>query len=69
MRCYDEGDDHDLPDLPNADAYDEIRMRAAPNPNGPWRLRRHAAHRAVVVARYRPHFVRPATRSLRSRMR
>jgi glutamyl-tRNA synthetase len=27
-----------LPDLPNADEYDEIRMRCAPNPNGPWHL-------------------------------
>jgi glutamyl-tRNA synthetase len=27
-----------LPDLPNADEYGEIRMRCAPNPNGPWHL-------------------------------
>jgi glutamyl-tRNA synthetase len=27
-----------LPDLPNAEEYDEIRMRCAPNPNGPWHL-------------------------------
>ncbi|WP_129116415.1 glutamate--tRNA ligase [Halegenticoccus tardaugens] len=33
-----EGDERALPDLPNAEAYDEIRMRAAPNPNGPWHL-------------------------------
>jgi len=27
-----------LPDLPNDEEYDEIRMRLAPNPNGPWHL-------------------------------
>jgi len=32
------GEDHPLPDLPNVEAYDEIRMRAAPNPNGPWHI-------------------------------
>jgi glutamyl-tRNA synthetase len=36
-----------LPDLPNAEEYDEIRMRAAPNPNGPWHLG-HARMPAVM---------------------
>ncbi|MGM0592813.1 MAG: glutamate--tRNA ligase, partial [Halobacteriota archaeon] len=27
-----------LPDLPNVDDYDQVRMRLAPNPNGPWHL-------------------------------
>ncbi len=27
-----------LPDLPNADDHDEIRLRCAPNPNGPWHI-------------------------------
>ena len=38
MAEEEEEDDQILPDLPNADEYDEIRMRAAPNPNGPWHL-------------------------------
>jgi len=31
-------DDRPLPELPNADEYDRIRMRLAPNPNGPWHI-------------------------------
>jgi glutamyl-tRNA synthetase len=42
-----EPDERTLPDLPNADAYDEIRMRLAPNPNGPWHLG-HARMPAVI---------------------
>ena len=40
-----DGDDHDLPDLPNVDG--EVRMRAAPNPNGPWHIG-HARMPAVI---------------------
>ncbi|MFB6354792.1 MAG: glutamate--tRNA ligase family protein, partial [Halobacteriales archaeon] len=40
-------DDRALPPLPNADAYGEIRMRVAPNPNGPWHLG-HARMPAVI---------------------
>ncbi|PSP61023.1 glutamate--tRNA ligase [Halobacteriales archaeon QH_8_64_26] len=29
---------HTLPDLPNAEESEEVRMRLAPNPNGPWHL-------------------------------
>ncbi|MFC7236471.1 glutamate--tRNA ligase [Halosegnis marinus] len=47
LDAEDEGDDRDLPDLPNADEYDEIRMRAAPNPNGPWHIG-HARMPAVI---------------------
>ena len=43
----DEGDDTVLPDLPNAEEYDEIRMRLAPNPNGPWHVG-HARMPAVI---------------------
>ncbi|NHN48975.1 glutamate--tRNA ligase [Halostella sp. JP-L12] len=43
----DEGDDQVLPDLPNAEEYDEIRMRSAPNPNGPWHIG-HARMPAVI---------------------
>jgi len=38
-------DDHDLPDLPNVEG--EVRMRAAPNPNGPWHIG-HARMPAVI---------------------
>ena len=47
MEAEDEGDDRVLPDLPNVDAYDEVRMRAAPNPNGPWHIG-HARMPAVI---------------------
>jgi glutamyl-tRNA synthetase len=40
-----EEDDQPLPDLPNVDG--EVRMRAAPNPNGPWHLG-HGRMPAVV---------------------
>ncbi|MDQ2049671.1 glutamate--tRNA ligase [Natronolimnohabitans sp. A-GB9] len=42
-----EEDEHDLPELPNADDYDEVRMRVAPNPNGPWHVG-HARMPAVI---------------------
>ncbi len=42
-----EDDDHTLPDLPNVEEYDEIRMRLAPNPNGPWHLG-HARMPSVI---------------------
>jgi glutamyl-tRNA synthetase len=38
LEAEDEADDQLLPDLPNAEEYDEVRMRLAPNPNGPWHL-------------------------------
>ncbi|WP_435194111.1 glutamate--tRNA ligase [Natronomonas sp. EA1] len=38
LEAGEEEDDQPLPDLPNVDAYDEVRMRLAPNPNGPWHL-------------------------------
>ncbi|SEL64327.1 glutamate--tRNA ligase [Haloferax larsenii] len=47
MEAEDEEDDSLLPDLPNADEYDEVRMRAAPNPNGPWHIG-HARMPAVI---------------------
>ncbi|MFB6124407.1 MAG: glutamate--tRNA ligase [Halanaeroarchaeum sp.] len=47
LEAEDEGDDHPLPDLPNAEEYDQIRMRLAPNPNGPWHLG-HARMPAVI---------------------
>ncbi|WP_276281922.1 glutamate--tRNA ligase [Halorussus caseinilyticus] len=47
IESEDEEDDTALPDLPNADEYDEIRMRCAPNPNGPWHVG-HARMPAVI---------------------
>ncbi|WP_247009250.1 glutamate--tRNA ligase [Halorientalis litorea] len=47
LDAEDEGEDHPLPDLPNTDEYDEVRMRAAPNPNGPWHLG-HARMPSVI---------------------
>ncbi|KTG27500.1 glutamate--tRNA ligase [Haloferax profundi] len=47
MEAEDEEDDSLLPDLPNVEDYDEVRMRAAPNPNGPWHLG-HARMPAVI---------------------
>ncbi|MFC4357106.1 glutamate--tRNA ligase [Halobium salinum] len=40
-------DEHTLPDLPNAGEYEEIRMRQAPNPNGPWHIG-HARMPSVI---------------------
>ncbi|QCJ46559.1 glutamate--tRNA ligase [Haloprofundus sp. MHR1] len=47
LDSEDEEDDRALSDLPNVDAYDEVRMRAAPNPNGPWHIG-HARMPAVI---------------------
>ncbi|MFP8957065.1 glutamate--tRNA ligase [Natrialbaceae archaeon A-CW3] len=38
LEAEDEEDEQILPELPRADEYDQIRMRCAPNPNGPWHL-------------------------------
>jgi glutamyl-tRNA synthetase len=42
--------DETLPDLPNVSEYDEIRLRMAPNPNGPWHL--GSARMCAVIGRY-----------------
>ncbi|WP_158056676.1 glutamate--tRNA ligase [Halorussus halophilus] len=47
LESEDEGEEQVLPDLPNTDDYDEIRMRCAPNPNGPWHIG-HARMPAVI---------------------
>ena len=59
LDADDETDDHTLPELPNVEEYDTIRLRAAPNPNGPWHLG-HARMPAVIgtyVDRYDGEFV------------
>jgi glutamyl-tRNA synthetase len=47
IEAEEEEDEHDLPDLPRAEDYDEVRMRCAPNPNGPWHVG-HARMPAVI---------------------
>jgi glutamyl-tRNA synthetase len=47
IESEDEGEDHPLPDLPGAEEYNQIRMRCAPNPNGPWHIG-HARMPAVI---------------------
>ncbi|MFB6251331.1 MAG: glutamate--tRNA ligase [Halobellus sp.] len=53
IEAEDEGDEHDLPDLPNVDD-DEVRMRAAPNPNGPWHIGH--ARMPAVIGRYKKRY-------------
>lgn len=43
-----------LPELPNADSFDEIRMRLAPNPNGPWHIGH--ARMPAVIGTYKAHY-------------
>ncbi|RQG95963.1 glutamate--tRNA ligase [Natrarchaeobius chitinivorans] len=54
IEAEDEEDEHDLPSLPNPDDYDEVRMRCAPNPNGPW----HVGHARMpaVIGTYRDRY-------------
>jgi glutamyl-tRNA synthetase len=48
LETEDDPDDgHPLAELPNVDAYDEVRLRVAPNPNGPWHVG-HARMAAVT---------------------
>jgi len=47
IEAEDEGEEHPLPDLPGAEDYEEVRMRVAPNPNGPWHIG-HARMPAVI---------------------
>ncbi|PSP93131.1 glutamate--tRNA ligase [Halobacteriales archaeon QS_4_62_28] len=51
IESEDEGDDQPLPDLPSVSEYDEVRMRLAPNPNGPWHL--GSARMPAVIGTYK----------------
>jgi len=53
IESEDEGPDHPLPDLPNAEA-GEVRMRVAPNPNGPWHIGH--ARMAAVIGTYKERY-------------
>ncbi|MBX0294475.1 glutamate--tRNA ligase [Haloarcula nitratireducens] len=54
LEAEDEGDEHPLPDLPNVDEYDTVRMRVAPNPNGPWHIGH--ARMAAVIGTYKERY-------------
>ena len=59
LDAEDGEEEHPLPDLPNAEEYDEVRMRAAPNPNGPWHIG-HARMPSVIgtyAEMYDGHFI------------
>ena len=51
LDADEDDDDRPLSDLPNAEEYDEIRMRLAPNPNGPWHL--GSARMPAVIGTYK----------------
>ena len=51
LDADDEEDDMPLSSLPNADAAADIRMRLAPNPNGPWHL--GSARMPSVIGTYK----------------
>jgi len=51
LEADDETEEGPLPELPNAAAVDEVRMRLAPNPNGPWHLGN--ARMPAVVGTYK----------------
>ncbi|MFB6147130.1 MAG: glutamate--tRNA ligase family protein, partial [Halobacteriaceae archaeon] len=52
LAADDEGEDHPLPDLPAVDG--EVRLRLAPNPNGPWHLGN--ARMGAVIGTYRDRY-------------
>jgi glutamyl-tRNA synthetase len=47
LAAEEAADERTLPDLPNAEDYETIRMRLAPNPNGPWHIG-HARMPSVI---------------------
>jgi glutamyl-tRNA synthetase len=53
IESEDEDDGHPLPDLPNAES-GEVRMRVAPNPNGPWHIGH--ARMAAVIGTYKERY-------------
>ncbi|MFC7027917.1 glutamate--tRNA ligase [Halomicroarcula sp. GCM10025324] len=54
LEAEDEGEDHPLPDLPGTEDVDTVRMRVAPNPNGPWHIGH--ARMAAVVGTYKDRY-------------
>jgi glutamyl-tRNA synthetase len=54
LESEDGTDDRTLPELPNVDADTDVRMRLAPNPNGPWHIGH--ARMPAVVGRYKERY-------------
>ena len=54
LDADDDADDRALPELPDAEAFEEVRMRVAPNPNGPWHLGH--ARMPAVIGRYKERY-------------
>jgi len=50
----DDGEDRPLPDLPGVGDCEEVRMRLAPNPNGPWHL--GSARMPAVIGTYKERY-------------
>jgi glutamyl-tRNA synthetase len=51
LDAAEETNEQPLPDLPNVESHDEVRMRLAPNPNGPWHL--GSARMPAVIGTYK----------------
>ena len=54
LDAEDEGEDHPLPELPGAEEVDQVRMRLAPNPNGPWHVGN--ARMPAVIGTYKERY-------------
>jgi glutamyl-tRNA synthetase len=54
LEADEEEDDRLLPDLPGAGEVQEVRMRLAPNPNGPWHL--GSARMPAVIGTYKQRY-------------
>jgi glutamyl-tRNA synthetase len=54
LDAEDESDDRPLPELPNVSEYEQVRMRLAPNPNGPWHL--GSARMPAVIGTYKDRY-------------
>ena len=49
-----DGEEPSLPPLPGADDVEQVRMRCAPNPNGPWHI--GSARMPAVIGSYKDHY-------------
>jgi len=54
LEAEDEAAEYDLPALRNAEEYEQVRMRCAPNPNGPWHIGH--ARMPAVIGRYKARY-------------
>jgi glutamyl-tRNA synthetase len=51
LEAEDDADEQVLPELPGVETVDQVRMRLAPNPNGPWHL--GSARMPAVIGTYK----------------